>query len=213
MATFTAIRNKKQTAGAMLGVLSYVVQDKKTMLDSAWLVTGSNCVPRSSYLEMMTTKQRFKKTDGRQFYHFVQSFSENDDLTPQEVNAIGLELAQRAFPGYEVVIATHIDTNHLHNHLVVNSVSCENGKKLHQNRDTLLTHRQLNDEICIAHGLCVLEEPEKYTKKKRMKPGEYQAGLRADSWNWISFRPSMKHWSTRLTGRALLRIWSTRVTR
>ena len=111
------------------------------------------------------------------------------------------------------MIATHIDTNHLHNHLVVNSVSCENGKKLHQNRDTLLTHRQLNDEICIAHGLCVLEEPEKYTKKKRMKPGEYQAGLRADSWNWISFRPSMKHWSTRLTGRALLRIWSTRATR
>ena len=56
----------------MLGVLSYVVQDKKTMLDGAWLVTGSNCVPCSSYLEMMTTKQRFKKTDGRQFYHFVQ---------------------------------------------------------------------------------------------------------------------------------------------
>ena len=182
MATFTAIRNKKQTAGAMLGVLSYVVQDKKTMLDDAWLVTGSNCVPHSSYLEMMTTKQRFKKTDGRQFYHFVQSFSESDDLTPQEINAIGLELAQRAFPGYEVVIATHIDTNHLHNHLVVNSVSCENGRKLHQNRDTLMAHRQLNDEICMAHGLRVLEKPEKYSKKKRMKPGEYQAGLRADSW-------------------------------
>ena len=182
MATFTAIRNKKQTAGAMLGVLSYVVQTKKTVLDDACLVTGSNCVPRSSYLEMMTTKQRFRKTDGRQFYHFVQSFSENDDLTPQEANAIGLELAQKAFPGYEVVIATHVDTNHLHNHLVVNSVSCESGRKLHQNRDTLLAHRKLNDEICMTHGLRVLEEPEKYPKKKRMKPGEYQAGLRADSW-------------------------------
>jgi len=182
MATFTAIRNKKQTAGAMLGVLSYVVQEKKTMLDGAWMVTGSNCVPYSSYLEMMTTKQRFRKTDGRQFYHFVQSFSEGDDLTPQEVNAIGLELAQKAFPGYEVVIATHIDTKHLHNHLVVNSVSCENGRKLHQNRDTLLAHRQINDEICMAHGLFVLGKPEKYPGKKRMKPGEYQAGLRADSW-------------------------------
>lgn len=182
MATFTAIRNKKQTTGAMLGVLSYVVQTKKTVLDGVCLVTGSNCVPQSSYLEMMTTKQRFRKTDGRQFYHFVQSFSENDDLTPQEANAIGLELAQKAFPGYEVVIATHIDTNHLHNHLVVNSVSCENGRKLHQNRDTLLAHRKLNDDICMTHGLRVLEEPEKYPKKKRMKPGEYQAGLRADSW-------------------------------
>lgn len=182
MATFTAIRNKKQTAGAMFGVMSYVMQEKKTMLDKAWLVTGSNCVPRSSYLEMMTTKQRFGKTDGRQFYHFVQSFAETDDFTPQEANAIGLELAQKAFPGYEVVIATHIDTGHIHNHLVVNSVSCENGRKLHQNRDTLLVHRQINDEICMAHGLRVLEKPEKYSKKKRMKPGEYQAGLRADSW-------------------------------
>lgn len=182
MATFTAIRNKKQTVGAMLGVLSYVVQEKKMILDGAWLVTGSNCVPQASHLEMMTTKQRFRKTDGGQFYHFVQSFSEMDDLTPQEVNAIGLELAQKSFPGYEVVIAAHIDTNHLHNHLVVNSVSCENGRKLHQNRETLLAHRQINDEICMAHGLRVLDEPEKYPKKKRMKPGEYQAGLRADSW-------------------------------
>ena len=182
MATFTTIRNKKQTAGAMLGVLSYVAQGKKTMLDGACLVTGSNCVPQASYLEMMTTKQRFQKTNGRQFYHFVQSFSETDDLTPQEVNAIGLELAQRAFPGYEVVIATHVDTNHLHNHLVVNSVNCENGRKLHQNRDTLLAHRQLNDKICMAHGLRILETPEKYPKKKRMKLGEYQAGLRNDSW-------------------------------
>ena len=58
----------------------------------------------------------------------------------------------------------------------------KNGRKLHQNRETLLAHRQLNDEICKAHGLQVLEAPEKYPKKKRMKPGEYQAGLRADSW-------------------------------
>lgn len=182
MATFTAIRNKKQTVGAMLGVLSYVMQQRKTMLDGVWLVTGSNCVPQSSYLEMTTTKQHFKKTSGRQFYHFVQSFSELDDLTPQEANAIGLELAQKAFPGYEVVIATHIDTSHIHNHLVVNSVSCGNGRKLHQNRDDLLAHRQTNDEVCTAHGLYVLEEPEKSPKKKRMNPGEYQAGLRADSW-------------------------------
>ncbi len=131
---------------------------------------------------MLTTKQRFRKTDGRQFYHFVQSLSERDGLTPQETNAIGLEFAQREFPGYEVVVATHLDTNHIHNHLVVNSVSCENGRKLHQNRDTLLAHRQINDEICIAHGLSVLDSPEKHAKKKRMKPGEYQAGLRNDSW-------------------------------
>lgn len=116
MATFTAIRNKKQTAGAMLGVLTYVVQAKKTVLDGACLVTGSNCVPQASYLEMMTTKQRFRKADGRQFYHFVQSFSAEDNVTPQEANSIGLEFAQRQFPDFEVVVATHFNTGTYHNH-------------------------------------------------------------------------------------------------
>ena len=120
--------------------------------------------------------------DGRQFYHFIQSFAETDALTPQEANAIGLELAQREFPDFEVVVATHLDTSHIHNHLVVNSVSCESGRKLHQSANDLLRHRQVNDEICAAHGLSVLEQPEKSSKKKRMKPGEYQAGLRNDSW-------------------------------
>ena len=131
---------------------------------------------------MMATKQRFKKTNGRQFYHFVQSFAEADNLTPQEANAIGPELAQREFRNFEVVVATHVDTDHIHNHLVVNSVSCETGRKLHQSADDLVRHRQANDEICAAHCLGVLEQPEKRSKKKRMKPGEYQAGLRSDSW-------------------------------
>ncbi len=182
MATFTAIKNQKQTAGVLGGVLKYVQQEKKTCAGELRFITGHNCVPQSAYVEMMTTKQRFKKTDGRQFYHFVQSFAETDGLTPQEANAIGLELAQREFPGFEVVVATHLDTNHLHNHLVVNSVSCETGRKLHQSADDLLRHRQINDEICAAHGLSILEQPEKRSKKKRMKPGEYQAGLREDSW-------------------------------
>lgn len=182
MATFTAIKNIKQTAGVLSGVLKYVQQEKKTCMDGLRFITGHNCVPGSAFVEMLTTKQRFQKTDGRQFYHFVQSFSEADNLTPQEANAIGLEFAQREFPGYEVVIATHLDTNHIHNHLVVNSVSCENGRKLHQSADDLLKHRQVNDEICAAHGLSVLDAPEKHAKKKRMKPGEYQAGLRGDSW-------------------------------
>ena len=150
MAIFTAVRNKKQTAGTMMGVLHYVTQACKTMLDDQWMVTGHNCVARASYLEMMTTKQQFRKTDGRQFYHFVQSFPAEDGLTPQQVNAIGVEFAQRQFPDFEVVVATHLDTNHLHNHLVVNSVSFKDGKKLHQNAADLQRHRQVNDEICMA---------------------------------------------------------------
>ena len=182
MATFTAINCKRQSGGAMKGTLDYVSQKKKTLWGDAQLVVGHNCVPQSAYTEMLTTKQQFRKTNRRQFYHFVQSFAEDDPITPAEANAIGLELAQWEFPGFEVVIATHVDTNHIHNHLVVNSVSCVDGKKLHQSADDLLAHRQANDEICLAHGLNTLEQPEKQSRMKRMKPSEYQAGLYADSW-------------------------------
>ncbi len=112
MATLTAIKNKKQTAGVLSEVLKYVQQEEKTCMNGLRFITGHNCVPGSAFVEMLTTKQRFRKTDGRQFYHFVQSFSENDYLTPQEANAIGLELAQKAFPGYEVELPTHHDQPH-----------------------------------------------------------------------------------------------------
>ncbi|MBD5085515.1 MAG: relaxase/mobilization nuclease domain-containing protein [Clostridiales bacterium] len=182
MATFTAIRNKKQSASVLRSVIEYVEQEKKTRWGDARLVTGHNCVPQSALTEMQMTKNRFRKPGGMQFYHFVQSFSADDNVTPQEVNAIGLEFAQRQFPDFEVVVATHVDTGHLHNHFVVNSVSCADGHKLHQSYSDLLTHRKVNDEICLAHGLNVLEQPEQQRKKKRMKPGEYRAGLRRDSW-------------------------------
>ena len=171
MATFTAIQCKKQSVSSMRGVIDYVKQEKKTHWGDALLVTGSNCVPQSAFIEMQMTKERFRKTGGTQFYHFVQSFSAEDNITPQEVNAIGLEFAQKQFPDFEVVIATHVDTGHLHNHMVVNSVSHKDGHKLHQSYDDLLTHRKVNDQICLAHGLRVLEECDPRKKKKRMKPG------------------------------------------
>lgn len=114
----------------------------------------------------MTTQKRFRKTDGRQFYNFVQSFPEDDNLTPQEVNAIGLEFAAREFPDFEVVVATHLGTGHLHNHLVVNSVNCVDGKKLHQNAADLQAHRDVNDEICLNYGLSVLEKAKRHDKKR-----------------------------------------------
>ena len=79
MAIFTAIRNKKQSAGVLRSVIEYVEQEKKTRWGDARLVIGHNCVPQSALTEMQMTKQRFRKTGGAQFYHFVQSFSADDD--------------------------------------------------------------------------------------------------------------------------------------
>ena len=184
MATFTAIKNRGGGGGALGGVLRYVQQEEKTTWEDRRLVSGWNCTARSVYDEMRLTKKRFDKTDGRQYYHFVQSFDKQDDLSPQEVHAIGLELAQREFPNFEVLVATHVDTEHFHNHLVVNSVSFQDGKKLHQSAADLQAHRIANDEICAAHGLEILPPPQKQVKQKRMGTREYRSAVKGESWKF-----------------------------
>lgn len=184
MATFTAIKNKSQGSGAMSNALNYVKRREKTLWGDRQLVIGWNCVAQSAYEEMMTTKQQYGKTDSRMFYQFVQSFSPEEDVSPEEVHAIGLELAQRLFPDFEVVVATHVDANHLHSHLIVNSVSYVDGHKLHQNAADLQQQRQISDEICVAHGLTVLESPKKHAQEKKMRPGEYRSAARGESWKF-----------------------------
>ena len=184
MATFTAIKNRGGGRGALAGVLRYTQQEEKTLWEGHRLVSGWNCTAQSALSEMQLTKERFRKTDGRQYYHFVQSFSEQDNLTPQEVHAIGLELAKREFPDFEVLVATHIDTDHLHNHLVVNSVSFQDGHKLHQSAADLQAHRQANDKICIAHGLEILPPPQKQVEQKRMNTREYRSAAKGENWKF-----------------------------
>ena len=184
MATFTAVKNRGGGRGALGGVLRYTQQDEKTLWEGQRLVSGWNCTAQSALSEMRLTKERYRKTDGRQYYHFVQSFAETDDLTPQEAHAIALELAQREFPSFEVLVATHIDTDHLHSHLIVNSVSFQNGKKLHQSAADLQAHRLASDEICAAHGLEILPPPQKQMKQKRMSSREYRSAAKGESWKF-----------------------------
>ena len=184
MATFTAVKNRGGGRGALGGVLRYTQQDEKTLWDGRRLVSGWNCTAQSALSEMLLTKEWHRKTDGRQYYHFVQSFAETDDLTPQEAHAIALELAQREFPNFEVLVATHIDTDHLHSHLIVNSVSFQGGRKLHQSAADLQAHRLASDEICAAHGLEILPPPEKQAKQKRMGTREYRSAAKGESWKF-----------------------------
>ena len=135
MATFVAIPEKTQTATAMKRVLEYVMQDKKTVIDGIKLVSGQNCVPEVAYNEFMATKHRFNKVKGVFFKQYVQSFKPDCGATPQQIHQIGLETA-KAFDGFEVVVATHIDRDHWHNHFVVNSVQ-RNGIKNSDKRERL----------------------------------------------------------------------------
>ncbi len=182
MAVFSAVKNKKQTKGSMAGVLNYISDSNKVYYNDIPLRTGINCNYYSGFAEMCLTKQQYKKDDGRQFYQFVQSFPEEDNVTPLEVHQIGLELANKLFPDFEVMVATHCNTKHLHNHIVVNSVSFKTGKKLHQNHDILMEQRMVNDQICMSHGLMVLEPYQKLKRGQAIKQKEYRAAERCQSW-------------------------------
>jgi len=184
MATLTRVKVKHATCGRLLGALSYVLQTKKVTFDGGRVETGHNCTPQTSYVEMMATKQSFRKTDGVSFLHYVHSFSDKENITPWQANEIARELAEKLFPDNECVIATHNDTDNLHSHIIVNSVNFKSGKKLHMSPTSLQEQRQVNDEICRAHGFSVLEPYDGQKKKKRLTPGEYRAAMRGESWKF-----------------------------
>lgn len=184
MATIKFISESRQSLSAMKGVISYCLQEKK-VADNATgqrMVSGIFCDGENSFTEFLTTKQAYRKTSGINFYHYVQSFSPDENTTPQEVHAVAREFAERAWPGHEILVATHCDADHLHSHFVINSVGFENGKKLRQSPNTLIELRALNDEICAAHGLSVLPPYEKSGTK--MSTREYRAALKGESWKF-----------------------------
>ncbi len=185
MATVTSVNSRSKGGGGLRGSLRYISQDKKTLLEEKLkLVSGVNCSPDTAFTEFMTTKRSFGKTGGRQFYHFVQSFHPNESVTPEQVHRIGLELAEKRFPGFEVVVATHMDTEYLHSHLIVNSVSYETGKKLHQSAEDLRQHRAVSDEIRLAHGLSILPPTPTSGQSNGVQQREYRAAVKGESWKF-----------------------------
>lgn len=94
-----------------------------------YFVTGINCDAQRAYEQMTAVKERFGKKSGNVAYHAYQSFKPGE-VTPEQCHAIGLELARELWGSdYQVLVATHLDRNHLHNHFLVNSVSFRTGKK------------------------------------------------------------------------------------
>src|SRR5690625_7942481 len=108
--------------------------------------------------QMKQTRELFSKNDGIQAHHVIQSFKP-DEVTPEKANQVGLELAEKLAPGYEVAVYTHDDTNHIHNHIVINSVNFENGKKYQAHGNEAIERaRSLSDEVCKNHDLSVVKE-------------------------------------------------------
>ena len=144
------------------------------------LVSGINCDGANAFREFMATKKIYGKDNGFFFYHYAQSFSPKEKITPQQAHEIALEFAEKVWSGHEILVATHCDREHIHSHFVINSVGFESGKKLRQSPSTLKQLRKLSDEICIAHGLSVLQPYQ--GGRNSMSSREYRARLRGNSW-------------------------------
>ena len=183
MATVNLIQSKRSQSKAGLAfILSYCKRESKTVYGDKKLIGGVNCIAESAYCEMLSTKMRYGKTDGRMFYHLVQSFSPEENITPETAHEIALKFAEEQFPEYEVLVATHTDKAHIHSHFVINSVSCTNGYKLRPAKDFIEQLRNASDRLCTEYGLSVILTQPKNQTVRQMSSKEYRSAVRGESY-------------------------------
>ena len=137
-------------------VIDYVGAEYKT--EKQYYVTGINCLKETAFKEMTMTKEQFGKENGIQGFHLIQSFKEGK-VTPELAHQVGIELANELFGDrFEVLVSTHLNTNHIHNHIVINSISFKDGKRYYDNYTSYALLRRTSNLICEEHGLSTIKE-------------------------------------------------------
>ena len=144
--------------------INYILQPKK--LGEANLAGGINCLPEMAYRQMKATKQMFGKTGGRQGYHFVISLKPGEG-TPEIMYDIAMRFAEEAFAGeYEAVVAVHTDREHLHAHIIINSVNMVTGYKFQcRDGDWKYKFQPITNKLCEEFGLHIT--PAEYSKEPK----------------------------------------------
>ncbi|WP_145437060.1 relaxase/mobilization nuclease domain-containing protein [Staphylococcus hominis] len=141
--------------------------------------SGLNCDIDYAKGSFKATRELYGKTGGNEGHVVIQSFKPGE-VTPAQCNQLGLELAEKIAPNHQVAVYTHTDTDHIHNHIVINSVDLETGKKFNNNKKALHDIRRANDDLCREHGLSV---PERDTAKLRYTQAE-KALIEKDKSSW-----------------------------
>ena len=160
--------------------INYILQPKK--LGNANLTGGINCLPDAAYEQMKATKQMFGKTGGRQGYHFVISLKPGEG-TPEIMYDIAMRFAEEAFGGeYETVVAVHTDRNHLHAHIIINSVNMVTGYKFQYHEgDWKYKFQPITNKLCDEYGLHIT--PAEYSKEpKNMARPQWERDLVFSKW-------------------------------
>lgn len=170
MAIIKAVSSKSPIKTA----IAYVSKEEKTeqKLLSGYNLTSSE----TAYDEMQITKEIWNKTDGRTYKHFVQSFAPDEEITPEQAHNIAKEFVENCpqFKGFEVLIATHQDREHIHTHFILNSVSFEDGYKFQQKSTELQEMKDLSDKICLEHGFSLTQKGRTFDGKEREETTSYK---------------------------------------
>ena len=156
----TSEESREETAAlhAIDNVLEYTADDLKT--EKRMYVSGVNCQIPYAKEQFMETKRLFGQMDGRTCYHGYQSFRAGE-VDADTAHRIGVELAKELWGDrFEVVVATHLNTDHYHNHFVINSVSRVDGKKFSNRKPDYARMREVSDRLCKEHQLSVIKDPQ-----------------------------------------------------
>lgn len=154
-------------------IINYLSDKEKT---NEKLISGKDCSPQNIINEFKATRELFNKTDGVRYHHIVQSFSPDDEITPTKAHELGKELAKIQFKDHEVFIVTHTDKNHIHNHLVVNSVNHKDGKKYRATNKSLWDIKRESNRQCEIENLKTIDLNKKATE--RLTSSELRITLR-----------------------------------
>lgn len=143
-------------------------------------VTAINCLKETAIEQMILTKKQYGKTDGYIAFHGYQSFQPGE-VTPKECHEIGVALAKQMWGDrFQILVTTHLDKDHLHNHFCINSVSFKDGGKYNYSKKELQRLRDTSDRLCIQRGLSIIEDPKRaphrviYLAEKNGEPTRYR---------------------------------------
>ena len=161
MAINKTINKRTNTHGAMRNCIEYVLRQDKTS-ELLTYVTGPYCHDEINYdlvyRAFLEEKKVWDKDSGRMYAHNIISWHKDEQITPEQALEFGKEFAENWFSGFQTLVTVHKDKDHIHCHLVTNSVSYEDGRKLHNTRKDLERMKQLTNQMCRKCGLTVAEK-------------------------------------------------------
>ena len=161
MAVNKTVNKRTNSHGAMRNCMEYVLRQDKTN-EKLVYVTGPYCYDEINYdlvyRTFMEEKKLWNKDSGRMYAHNIISWHKDEQITPEQAYEFGKEFAEKWFSGFQTLVAVHKDKDHIHCHLVTNSVSYEDGRKLHSTKRDLERMKQLTNQMCRERGLTVAEK-------------------------------------------------------